>query len=148
MNTLTIWGLRLAAIASITSTLPLANVYAQEQKPATATIHVYRPKSHLIGIALITPAIYLDGTELQPLHNGAFFVTTVPVGKHMIICSRSTEGGLLLDFEPGRDYYFRFNAKNFHGGWVQGNIFLSQVSFEEAEREMKKLREQTVPSPQ
>jgi len=86
--------------------------------------------------------VYIDGTELQPLHNGAFFVATVPTGKHMIICSRSTEGGLLLDFESGRDYYFRFNAKNFHGGFWQGNIFLSQVSSDEAGLEMKKLRQQ------
>jgi hypothetical protein len=120
--------------------LSLLNAQTSEQAP-TATIHVYREK-HFVGSA-VSPSIYIDGTAVQRLHNGSFFVVTVPAGKHMITAGRS-EVGLFTDFEPGKHYYFRMDHKNWAGTAVSGRqpIFLSPVPAEQAEGEMRKLKQQ------
>jgi hypothetical protein len=122
--------------------LLLSNINAQMPVQApTATVHVYREK-HFVGSA-VSPTIYIDGTALQRLHNGSFFVATVPSGKHMITAGRS-EVGLFTDFEPGKHYYFRMDHKNWAGTAVSGRqpVFLSQMPAEQAEAEMRKLKQQ------
>jgi hypothetical protein len=110
-------------------------------KPATATVHVYRPK-HVVGMAL-KPSIYFDGVEIHRLHNGTFFVVSLPSGKHMLTAGRS-EVGQLVELEAGKDYYFAFGHKNWAVTAVANRqpITLSLVSVEEAQREMVGLRKQ------
>jgi hypothetical protein len=116
---------------------------AQSTKSETATIHVYRQK-HMVGMAL-KPSIYCDGVALARLHNGTFFVSDVEPGKHMIMAGRS-EVGLLVDFQPGGQYYFRLDHKNWAGTAVSGRqpVFLSQVPAVEAESQMRSLSQQNL----
>jgi hypothetical protein len=104
-----------------------------------ATIHVYREK-HFVGSAL-SPSFYLDGTGLQRVGNGKFFVATVPTGKHMITAGRS-EVGLFVEFEPGKQYYFKID----HHNWTTGfsgvePMFLLQVTEDQAKAEMRHLKQ-------
>jgi hypothetical protein len=110
-------------------------------KPETATIHVYRPKAVLKGRGL-HPSIYFDGVELHRLHQGMFFVASIPSGKHMITVGRS-EAGQFIDFEPGKQYYFRFGHKNILVTALSNRqpITLSLVSADEAESEIHDLKE-------
>jgi hypothetical protein len=112
-----------------------------ETKPATqnATVHIYRP-SHVVGKAL-NPSIYCDGVEIHKLHNGTFFVVSLPAGKHMITAGR-TEVGQFVALEPGKDYYFVLGHKNWAVTAVSGRqpLTLSLVSAEQARREMAGLR--------
>jgi len=107
-----------------------------------ATIHVYRAKAKLKGIAL-HPSIYLDGTEIKQISVGRFIVTSLPPGKHMISAGRS-EVGQLVDLEPGKEYFFRIGHKNMFAVGFSGvqPITISLVSEEEAKREMAGLKEQ------
>jgi hypothetical protein len=128
----------------LTSALMLLSSILKAQAPVqtpTATVHVYREK-RFVGSA-VSPSIYVDGTALQRLHNGSFFVATVPSGKHMITAGRS-EVGLFIDFEPGKHYYFRMDHKNWAGTAASGRqpMFLSQVPAEQAEADMRKLKHQ------
>jgi hypothetical protein len=115
--------------------------FAQAPGPAPATIHVYRAKAHIKGIAL-HPSVYCDGKELTRLFRGTVFVTQIPAGTHMITLGR-TEVGQLVDFESGKDYYFRFGHKNILVTAVSGRepLTLTQVSAEEALPEMKALKQ-------
>jgi Protein of unknown function (DUF2846) len=119
----------------------LLALQAFAQTPAPATIHVYRAKAHLKGIAL-RPSVYCDGKDLTRLYRGTVFVTQIPAGKHMITLGR-TEVGQFVDFEPGKDYYFRFGHKNMLVTAMSGRepLTLTQVSAEEALPEMKALKE-------
>jgi hypothetical protein len=116
-------------------------IQAQSAKNEPATIHVYRPK-HMVGMAL-KPSIYCDGTELARLHNGKFFVSDIEPGKHVITAGRS-EVALFIDLQPGGNYYFRLDHKNWAGTAVSGRqpVYLSQVAAGEAELEIKKLSQQ------
>lgn len=110
----------------------------------TSTIHVYRP-SHVVG-KLLKPSIYYDGIELQRLHNGTFFVTDVPSGKHMITSGRS-EVGLLVDLQPGQHYYFRAGHRNIWRRTLDMGVqwaILTQVSRDEALLEMEGLHQKPV----
>ena len=97
-------------------------VGAVAQEPPNATIYVYRPAS-LVGMAL-SPSIYCDEKELEQLPNGTYFSSPISPGKHMIVAGHS-EVGLFVDFEPGKQYYFRFGHENCVGT-------LTQVSEDEA----------------
>ena len=123
----------------------LAVAQAFGQQPAAATIHVYRPKAKIMARG-VHPSIYCDGVELYRLHQGTFFTAKLPAGKHLITAGRS-EVGQLLDFEPGRNYYFRFGHKNmFISGLSNGQpITLSPVPEDEARSEMQGLRDVTKP---
>lgn len=109
------------------------------QQPAT--IHVYRAQAHIKGIAL-HPSVYCDGKEITRLHKGTFFSAEIPPGKHLITLGR-TEVGLLLEMEPGKDYYFRFGHKNILVTAVSGRepLTLTEVSADEALPEMKGLKD-------
>ncbi len=118
-------------------------ITAQPARPGdapTAVIHVYRQK-HVCAFAY-SPSVYIDGTEIKRLRNGSFFVATVPTGKHMITAGR-TEVGLLVEFEPGKDYYFKLDHKNCAGSAFSGRppMVLSAVSPEQAKTEMSGLKE-------
>ncbi len=54
-----------------------------------------------------------------------------------------TEVGQFVDFESGKDYYFRFGHKNILVTAVSGRepLTLTEVSVEEALPEMKALKE-------
>jgi hypothetical protein len=109
-----------------------------EAPAATAKIHVYRLKRKF-GFAL-NPSIYLDGVELKRLHNGDLLVSPVPLGKHLITAGRS-EVGLLIDFQPGVDYFFRFSFRSW-GSTAFGAppVVLTQVLADVATSEMKGLK--------
>src|SRR5215471_8332878 len=104
--------------------------FAQLPGPAPATIHVYRAKAHIKAI-LLHPSVYCDGKELTRLYRGTVFVTQIPAGKHMITLGR-TEVGQFVDFESGKDYYFRFGHKNMLVTAVSNRepLTLTQVSAE------------------
>jgi hypothetical protein len=115
--------------------------FAQPPSPGPTTIHVYRAKAHIKGIAL-HPSVYCDGKELTRLYRGTVFVTQIPPGKHMMTLGH-TEVGQLVDFESGKDYYFRFGHKNILVTTLSSRepLTLTQVSAEEALPEMKALKE-------
>jgi hypothetical protein len=115
--------------------------FAQAPGPAPATIHVYRAKAHIKGIAL-HPSVYCDGKELTRLFRGTVFVMQILPGKHMITLGR-TEVGQFVELESGKDYYFRFGHKNILVTAVSNRepLTLTQVSAEEALPEMKALKE-------
>jgi|SRR5580692_2628883 hypothetical protein len=120
-----------------------AMVSAQDIAPTShfATIHVYRAKAKIKGVAL-HPSIYYDGRELYRLYVGTFVTTQVSVGKHMISVGRS-EVGLLMDLEAGQDYYFCFGHKNMLVTGFSGAqpITLTLVSKDEAKSAMVGLRD-------
>jgi hypothetical protein len=116
---------------------PLAPVV--KNGPLTATIYVYRSKAKIVG-AMLRPSVYYDGTELYRLDTGTFFTAKLPIGKHMITIGRS-EVGLLMDLEPGKDYYFAFGHRSVWAGAVGVQpIFLSLVSEDKARADMQGLR--------
>ena len=126
-------------------TIMLATVttaICQSLATQNATIHVYRAKAKIKGIAL-HPSIYSDGTEIKQISAGRFIVASLPPGKHMISAGRS-EVGQLVDMEPGKDYFFRIGHKNMFAVGFSGvqPITISIVSEEEARREMAGLKEQ------
>ncbi len=128
-------------LAVMVASIPAARGQA-ETKPATqtATVHVYRP-SHVVGMAL-NPSIYFDGIEIHKLHNGTFFVVSLPSGKHIITAGR-TEVGQFVELEPGKDYYFMLGHKNAVVTAVTNRqpLTLSLVSEEQAQREMVGLKQ-------
>jgi hypothetical protein len=110
-------------------------------KTDTATIHVYRPKAKIKGIAL-RPSIYCDGMELYRMPQGTFFDAKIPVGKHIITAGRS-EVGQFVDLEAGKDYYFMLGRRNMLVVAVSNAqpMTLNPVPEDQAKTEMKGLKE-------
>lgn len=116
--------------------LAVAIGFSQNQH---ATIHVYRLKS--VFASALKPSIYVDGKALERLHNGRYLTAEIPKGKHMITAGR-TEVGQFIDFEAGKDYYFRLGHRNVWGTAVSGRepMMLDEVTADVAEKETKGLK--------
>jgi len=128
-------GARLTAILLFAAlTCPAAD------NPDAATIHVYRAKARLVGI-VIRPSIYLDGREIDRLPAGAKLSFHAKPGKHMVTAGRS-EVGQLIDFEAGKEYYFRLDHKNTAVTAVTNRqpMMLTPISAEDGPREMDGLK--------
>jgi hypothetical protein len=128
--------------------LSLAAFASDSTPPAqTATIHVYREKARLVGI-IIRPSIYFDGRELKRLAKGECFSIALPIGKHLISAGRS-EVGNLVELEPGKDYFFKLDHKNWAGNAVTGRqpMFLAPMPADQARTEMEGLTRVTATLP-
>jgi len=106
-----------------------------------ATLYVYREKA-VFKTRLSHPSIYCDGKELTRIHQGTFFETTLPPGKHMITLGR-TEVGQFLNMDSGESYYFRFGHKNLFVTGVSGRepLTLTPVDEATARKEMDGLKQ-------
>ncbi len=83
---------------------------------SNAIVYVYRP--HRFTGAAKRPSIYVDGTEIARLHNGTYLKFELAPGHHLLTSAAYVEGNPYLNFQAGKDYFFRLQT----GSWVKGTV--------------------------
>jgi hypothetical protein len=111
-----------------------------------ATVYVYRP-SRLPAMAR-RPSIYIDGVEIARLGSGMYLKFEVAPGRHLITSATYVEGNPFLNFESGKEYFFRLkigSAAKGVFGWAE--IKLQEVPQQQAVKELEKLKQGKVTPP-
>jgi hypothetical protein len=91
-----------AAAKAPLSPAPDAAVVADAGDNALMT--VYR-KKRFVGMALHT-SVYVDGTEIAELGNGAYVKVKVAPGQHRVWADEESDA-ITVGFETGKGYFFR-----------------------------------------
>ena len=110
-----------SAVPAEPAPAPVSPSVAAEVPSDKALVTVYR-KKRIVGLALHT-SVYLDGTEVAELGNGAYVRLGIAPGPHVLYADEEKDA-IKVDLEPAKEYFFRMELVP--GLW-KGNGVLKPV---------------------
>lgn len=104
-----------------------AFIVSEGPADGNALIYLYRPKA--MGAGAKTPTVRINETHTVELYNGGYAEIEVPPGRNRLWIAKASifetdwSGEVLVDAEPGKSYFVRFQPRLEHYGGIYTVIF-------------------------